>query len=100
MELRHTRANVLKPTLDRTLVASHITKILNVEVLALIFFSYVYDLITDLGHFRDHIDATLSAHEEVHKQGTIPSCTKFSLSELEKASIRFQNNKFSKNHKA
>ena len=54
MELRHTRANVLKPTLDRTPVASHITKILNVEVLALIFFSYVYDLITDLGHFRDH----------------------------------------------
>ena len=45
MELCHTRANVLKPTLDRTLVASHITKILNVEVLALIFFSYVYDLI-------------------------------------------------------
>ena len=27
MELCHTRANVLKPTLDRTLVASHITKI-------------------------------------------------------------------------
>lgn len=27
MELCHTRADVLKPTLDRTLVASHITKI-------------------------------------------------------------------------
>ena len=29
------------------------------------------------------------------KQRTIPSCIKFSLSELKKASIRLQNNKFS-----
>ena len=40
IELCRTRADILKPTLDRTLVASQITsinKILNVEVLALIF---------------------------------------------------------------
>ena len=39
-ELCRTRADILKPTLDRTLVASQITsinKILNVKVLALIF---------------------------------------------------------------
>ena len=40
-ELCRTQADILKPTLDRTLVASQITKILkkilNVEVLALIF---------------------------------------------------------------
>ena len=35
------------------------------------------------------------------KQRTIPSCIKFSLSELKKASIRLQNNKFPlKKHKA
>ena len=39
IELCRTRADILKPTLDRTLLASQITKInkiLNVEVLALI----------------------------------------------------------------
>ena len=45
--------------------------------------SYVYDLITDWGHYKDH-----RRHFELAKRGdkqrTIPSCTKFSLSELKK----------------
>ena len=62
--------------------------------------SYVYDLITDWGHFKDH-----RRHFKLPKRGdkpkTIPSCIKFSLSELKNASIRLQNNKFPfKKHKA
>ena len=46
--------------------------------------SYVYDLITDRGHFKDP-----GRHFKLAKRGdnqrTIPSCIKFSLSELKKA---------------
>ena len=62
--------------------------------MALIFFSYVYDLITDLGHFRDH-RRHFKLAKRCDKQRAIPSCIKLSLSALKKASITLQNNKFS-----
>ena len=62
--------------------------------------SYVYDVITDWGHFKDH-RRHFKLAKRGDKQRTIPSCIKFSLSELKKASIRLQNNKFPlKKHKA
>ena len=62
--------------------------------------SYVYDLITNWGHFKDHRGHFKFA-KRGDKQRTIPSCIKFSFSELKKASIRLQNNKFPlKKHKA
>ena len=54
----------------------------------------LYDLITDWGHFKDH-RRHFKLAKRGDKQRTIPSCIKFSLSELKKASIRLQNNKFS-----
>ena len=45
--------------------------------------SYVYDLITDWGHFKDH-RRHFKLAKRCDKQRTIPSCTKFSLSELKK----------------
>ena len=61
--------------------------------------SYVYDLITNWGHFKDHRRVFVLARGD--KQRTIPSCIKFSLNKLKKASIRLQNNKFPfKKHKA
>ena len=62
--------------------------------------NYVQDLIADWGHFKDHRRHFKLAMRS-DKQRTIPSCIKFSLSELKEASIRLQNYKFSwKKHTA
>ena len=59
--------------------------------------TYICDLITDRGHFKDHRRhrRPFKARKELRRaKNNIPSCIKFNLSELKKASVRLKNNKF------
>ena len=78
----------------RNLRVSKISNKVKVTLLQKLLSSYVYDLITDWGHFKDH-RCHFKLAKRCDKQRTIPSCIKFSLSEPKKVSVRLQNNKFS-----
>ena len=53
--------------------------------------SYLYDLITDWGHFKDHRRHFKFAKRWDKQRTILPLCTKFSLSKstIKKASITF-----------
>ena len=64
--------------------------------------TYICDLITDRGHFKDHRQhrRRFKARKELRRaKNNIPSFIKFNLSELKKASVRLKNNKFHKKKK-